>query len=81
MIVPFDSVTISRAAAAEMFTAVQTFCGACRDLRELRQDYRYKMPTSQKSLYLSRREIDKNEAALKLVELVLEYIIKPNNFD
>ena len=81
MVVPFDSVTISRAAAAEMFTAVQTFCGACRDLRELRQDYRYQLPTTQESLYLCQREIDRNQAALKLVELVLEHIIKPNNFD
>ena len=81
MVVPFDSVTISRAVAAEMFAAVQTFCGACRDLRELRQDYRYQLPTSQESLYLCRREVDKNQAALKLVELVLENIIKPNNFD
>ena len=81
MVVPFDSITISRADAAEMFTAVQTFCGACRDLRELRQDYRYQLPTTQESLYLSQREIDKNQAALKLVELVLEHIIKPNNFD
>ena len=81
MIVPFDSVTISRAAGAEMFAAVQTFCGACRDLRELRQNYRYQLPTAQESLYLCQREIDKNQAALKLVELVLEYIIKPNNFD
>ena len=81
MVVPFDSVTISRTAAAEMFTAVQTFCGACRDLRELRQDYRYQLPTSQESLYLCQREIDKNQAALKLVELVSEHIINPNNFD
>ena len=81
MVVPFDSVTISRAAAVEMFAAVQTFCGACRDLRELRQDYRYQLPLSQESLYLCQREIDKNQAALKLVELVLEHIIKPNNFD
>lgn len=78
MVVPFDSVTISRAAAAEMFTAVQTFCGACRDLRELRQDYRYQLPTSQESLYLCQREIDKNGAALRLVDLVFKHIIKPN---
>lgn len=81
MVVPFDSVTISRAAAAEMFATIQTFCGACRDLRELRQNYRYQLPTSQESLYLCQREIDKNGAALRLVELVLEHIIKPNNFD
>ena len=78
---PFEkTITISRAAGVEMFSAVQTFCGACRDLRELRQDFRYQLPTSQESLYLCQREIDRNQAALKLVELVLEHIIKPNNF-
>ena len=81
MIVPFNGViTISRDVAAEMFTAVQTFCGACRDLRELRQDYRYQLPTSQESLYLCQREIDKNQAALKLVELVSKHVIN-QNFD
>lgn len=80
MVVPFGSVTISREVVAEMNYATQVFCGACRDLRELRQNYLYQLPTSQESLYLCQREIDKNQAALKLVDLVLKHVVN-QNFD
>ena len=78
MVIPFDVITISRDVAEQMNQAVDRYCLACNDLAQMEHRFRYEMPTTETGLFMLRRQIDRNKAALEIADLVLTHIIQPN---
>lgn len=78
MVVPFDSITISRAVAEQMYHWVSEYCKAIGDLKLMEYRYRYATPPTQESLLLAKITNQKNSAAFHLTELVLKHIVNPN---